>query len=66
MIGLTDIQIFAPSKTKIAYTNPDDGTLFFPVTDKCERNAKLMGDDYVLLSFVLENKVVLEPFSYIE
>lgn len=66
MIGLTDIQIFAPSKTKSAYTNPDDGTLFFPVTDKCERNAKLMGDDYVLLSFMLENKVVFEPFSYIE
>lgn len=66
---LTSIQIYAPNGG--AYiANPNAETqaeqTAFPVTNSCERSAKLMGDDYVRLVFKLSNKVIFEAFSYIE
>lgn len=42
------------------------GSTGFPITDKCERSAKIMGDDYVRLVFNATERVVLSAFSYIE
>lgn len=38
----------------------------YPVTDKCERSAVVMGDDYVRLSFDLATRVQFAAFSFIE
>ena len=38
----------------------------YPVTDKCERSAVVMGDDYVRLSFELATRVQFAAFSFIE
>ncbi len=46
--------------------DPAGGSLgLFPVTDKCERSAKLMGEDYVKLSFNMTQRVIFAAFSYI-
>ena len=37
-----------------------------PVTDNCERNETIMGDEYVSLSFYRENKTIIPSFSYLE
>lgn len=37
----------------------------FPITDKCERSAKIMGDDFVRLVFESTHKVVFDAFSFI-
>ena len=37
----------------------------FPITDKCERSAKVMGDDFVRLVFESTHKVVFDAFSFI-
>ncbi|MBO4550195.1 MAG: hypothetical protein J5733_05635, partial [Bacteroidaceae bacterium] len=54
--AIENIQIFDPVGNSIGY---------FPVTDKCERSAKLMGEDYVKLSFCLGQRVIIPAFSYI-
>lgn len=55
--GIEDIEIY----------NPIGGSYgTFPVTDKCERSMKLMGDDYVKLAFSLtKQRIQFEAFSYI-
>jgi len=60
----TTIQIFNPSG--VAYTYGENGNNAFPVTDSCERKAEVMGDDYVRLSFSLQDWVFLESMSFIE
>ena len=37
----------------------------FSITDKCERSAKVMGDDFVHLVFESTHKVVFDAFSFI-
>ena len=37
----------------------------FPITNNCERSAKLMGDDYVHLKFNHEQKHIFGAFAYI-
>ena len=37
-----------------------------PITDNCERNETIMGDEYVSLSFYRENKTIIPSFSYLE
>ena len=37
----------------------------FPITNNCERSAKLMGDDYVNLKFNHEQKHIFGAFAYI-
>lgn len=37
----------------------------FPVTDSCERSATMMSDDYVSLSFSLEERICIPAFSYL-
>lgn len=70
---LIDITIYRPYVniwqgvvSKQAYINPDDNTNTFPVTDACERSAKIMGDDTVRLIFKLSRRITFEAFSYIE
>ncbi len=60
----TTIQIFNPSG--VAYTYGESGNNAFPITDSCERKAEVMGDDYVRLSFSLQDWVFLESMSFIE
>ncbi len=59
---LTEIFIYNPSG--VVVMNGSSQT--FPVTDNCERNATVMGDDYIKLSFTLPNKIDFAAFSYIE
>lgn len=47
------------------YSNKELTSTDFPITDKCERSAKIMGDDYVRLVFDLYDKVVFNAFSFI-
>ena len=58
---LAEIYIYNPSGVVIM--NGSNQT--FPVTDSCERNATIMNDDYIKLSFKLPNKVDFPAFSYI-
>lgn len=58
---LTEIHIFNPQGTII----PNGSRQTFPITDSCERNATIMNDDYIKLSFSLPNKVDFPAFSYI-
>lgn len=46
-------------------TNADGSAYEFPVTDSCERNATLRGDDFVKLSFNLEERIVIPAFAFI-
>lgn len=51
----------------IGIFSPDGGLLInAPVTDNCERNETLMGDEYVSLSFNHEAGTGIPAFSYIE
>lgn len=51
----------------IGIFSPDGGLLInAPVTDNCERNETLMGDEYVSLSFNHEAGAGIPAFSYIE
>ena len=53
-------------REKMPIFNPLGGACgVVPVTDKSERSATLMGDDYVKLSFVAEERVLFEAFSFI-
>lgn len=52
---------------KITIHNPSGYVMGeFPITNSCERSAKLMGDDYVRLVFNLDRRVVFDAFSFIE
>ncbi len=62
---LVSIKIYAPNG-KAYYSDAAQTSTDFPVTDSCERSAKLMGDDYVRLVFKLADKVTFAAFSYIE
>ena len=59
MKAIEKIEVFKPQFNKIPYGE-------FPITNSCERVAKLMGEDYVRLVFNHEEKVVFDAFSYIE
>ena len=62
---LVSIKIYAPNG-KAYYSDAAQTSTDFPVTDSCERSAKLMGDDYVRLVFKSADKVTFAAFSYIE
>lgn len=59
---LTAITIYDPQGNVIL----NGSSQTFPVTDSCERNATIMGDDYIKLIFALPIKVDFSAFSYIE
>lgn len=66
MIGaISSIKIKNPVGSEY-YSNASQTSTDFPVTDQCERSAKLMGDDYVRLQFKLYDKITFDAFSYIE
>lgn len=52
----------------IKINKPDGGgeLLTAPVTDRCERSATLMGDDYVSLQFYHDERVILPAMSFLE
>ena len=58
-----EIRIFDPLGTPIERQDCPQKT--FPVTDLCERNATLMGEDYVKLAFSLNDRIQFEAFSFI-
>ena len=59
------IRIYTP-QGKAYYSDAAKTNIEFPVTNSCERSAKLMGDDYVRLVFKLPNKVVFDTYAFIE
>lgn len=59
------IRIYNP-QGKAYYSDAEKTSMEFPVTNSCERSAKLMGDDYVRLVFKLPNKVVFDTYAFIE
>ena len=59
------IRIYNP-QGKAYYSDAEKTSVEFPVTNSCERSAKLMGDDYVRLVFKLPNKVVFDTYAFIE
>ena len=61
--AISSIQIYNPHG--YAYENGNGG-VDFPITDSCERSAKVMGEDFVRLVFKLEHRVTFDAFSYIE
>lgn len=66
MVGaITSINIYNPTGS-LYYSDAALTCTDFPITDSCERSAKLMGEDYVRLVFKLENLVTFDAFSYIK
>jgi len=77
---ISDIVIFAPTLSAngkkqvyqgqlITYTDKngeEQSEWMFPVTDKCERSATIMGDDYVRLVFDFDKRIQFDAFSFIE
>ena len=61
--AISSIQIYNPHG--YVYENGNGG-VDFPITDSCERSAKVMGEDFVRLVFKLEHRVTFDAFSYIE
>jgi len=59
------IRIYNP-QGQAYYSDAAKTSIEFPVTNSCERSAKLMGDDYVRLVFKLPNKVVFDTYAFIE
>lgn len=59
------IRIYNPAG-QAYYSDAAKTNIEFPVTNSCERSAKLMGDDYVRLVFKLPNKVVFDTYAFIE
>lgn len=59
------IRIYNPAG-QAYYSDAARTSVEFPVTNPCERSAKLMGDDYVRLVFKLPNKVVFDTYAFIE
>lgn len=60
--ALSEIKIYAYGAP---YTPSVGHKFIVPVTDKCERSAQVMGDDYVKLSFNSATKLTLNAFDYI-
>lgn len=63
MKAIDEITIYNPAG--LPYIADDGGTTF-PLTDSCERTAKIMGEDSVRLVFNLKHKVTFDAFSFIE
>lgn len=63
MKAIDEITIYNPAG--LPYIADDGGTTF-PITDSCERTAKIMGEDSVRLVFNLKHKVTFDAFSFIE
>lgn len=59
---IENIKIWSPTAD---YTQ-DAELCVFPITDNCERNVTLMGEDYIKLVFAFEERITLEAFSYTE
>lgn len=59
------IRIYNPAGLAY-YSDAAKTNIEFPVTNSCERSAKLMGDDYVRLVFKLPNRVVFDTYAFIE
>lgn len=63
MKAIDEITIYNPARSPYI---ADDGCAKFPITDSCERTAKIMGEDSVRLVFNLKHKVTFDAFSFIE
>ncbi|MCM1576967.1 MAG: hypothetical protein NC035_08320, partial [Bacteroides sp.] len=70
---LVEIDIYQPycsvvgnNVVKVRYLNSAADNGMFPITDSCERSAQVMGDDYVRISFKLEERIQFDAFSYIQ
>lgn len=63
MKAIDEITIYNPAGSPYI---ADDGGTKFPITDSCERTAKIMGEDCVRLVFNLKHKVTFDAFSFIE
>lgn len=61
MNELKHIYIYNPAGANYILGNSYE----FPLTDSCERSAKVMGEDYVRLVFKSTHKVVFDSFSFI-
>lgn len=59
------IRIYNPQGNAY-YSDTAQTDVEFPVTNSCERSAKLMGDDYVRLVFKLPNRVIFDTYSFVE
>lgn len=59
------IRIYNPQGNAY-YSDTAQTCVKFPITNSCERSAKLMGDDYVRLVFKLPNRVIFDTYSFIE
>ena len=62
--AIKSIKIYDPYGNEY-YANADKSSVEFPITDQCERSAKLMGEDYVRLQFKLYDKITFDAFSFI-
>lgn len=63
--AITSIEIYNPYGNAY-YANADKSSVEFPITDQCERSAKVMGEDFVRLQFKLKDRVTFDAFSFIE
>lgn len=63
--AITSIEIHNPYGN-VYYANADKSSAEFPITDQCERSAKVMGEDFVRLQFKLKDRVTFDAFSFIE
>ena len=63
--AITSIKIRNPYGN-VYYANADKSSAEFPITDQCERSAKVMGEDFVRLQFKLKDRVTFDAFSFIE
>ena len=63
--AITSIEIRNPYGNAY-YANAERSSVEFPVTDQCERSAKVMGEDFVRLQFKLKDRVTFDAFSFIE
>lgn len=63
--AITSIKIYNPYGDAY-YANADKSSVEFPITDQCERSAKVMGEDFVRLQFKLKDRVTFDAFSFIE
>lgn len=64
MNPINDITIYNPYGS--AYISDGGSSTLFPISNSCERTAKVMGEDSVRLVFTLTHKVTFDAFSFIE
>ena len=62
--AISNIEIYTPVYDKY-YSDVDMTSTLFPITDQCERNATIMGEDYVRLVFNLKDRISFDAFSFI-